>query len=417
MNQERVLNFANGLKVVTLHMPEKKKVCMMVAVGVGSIHETAETDGAAHFTEHMLFKSNRYRNSSQFIKDIEWNGIQTGAFTDRDCTAFRVLSPSHTFIDSIQITYEAYMNLECVPDELETEREVVNTEIRRCWESPGCHVIHNLLMPNYFRGTDLERNVYGQVNAISNISFEEMILFKKKHYIPQKTVISIAGKFDQEDVINKIEMTFGQISRPSLTEDDLNINVVVRNKEPLYEVRNGIVQAYMAQILPAADRFSGEDYFALHMLENAIGKHMSCRMCDELLEKRGIGYDVRSMYQNHPENCIILLVNGFDAMRLQETRDVLDNILYDIVENGLPEAEIEGVRNKSISLLQDQLENLDDITINLFRKVMYDFPISILDEEDGYRNVNSETLRNAADKYLTKPRIEAGIIPENQSVN
>lgn len=416
MNQEKVHNFANGLQIVTLHMPEKKKVCMWIAVGVGSIHETAETDGAAHFTEHMLFKTNRYRNSNQFVKDIEWKGIQTGAFTDRDCTAFRILSPSHTFIDAIQISYEAYMNLEYVPDELETERKVVNTEIRRCWESPGCHLIHNLLMPYYFRGTDLERNVYGQVNAISNISYEEMILFKKKHYIPQKTVISIAGNFDQEDVINKIEMTFGQISRPSLTEDDHNIDVVVRKKEPLYEVRNSIVQAYMAQILPAADRFSGEDYFALHMLENAIGKHFSCRMCDELLEKRGIGYDVRSMYQNHPENCIILLVNGFDAMRLQETRDVLDNIVNDVVENGLPEAEIEGVRNKSISQLQDQMEDLDEIAIDLFRKVMYDFPISILDEEDGYRNVTSETLKNAADKYLTKTRIEAGIIPENQSV-
>lgn len=413
MNQEKTHCFANGLKVITLHIPEKKKVCMMVAIGVGSIHETAETDGAAHFTEHMLFKSNRYRNSSQFIRNIEWKGIQTGAFTDRDCTAFRVLSPPHTFVDAIQIAYEAYMNLEYVQDELETEREVVNTEIRRCWESPGCHVIHNLLMPYYFRGTDLERNVFGQVSAISNITYEEMITFKARYYIPQKTVISIAGNFDEEDVINKIEMTFGQISRPSLTEDDQNTNVVVENKEPLYEVRNSIGQAYMAQILQAADRFCGDDYYALHMLENAIGKLMSCRMCKQLRDNRGIGYDVRSMYQVHPENCIILYVGGLDAMRLQETRDVLDNIVDDIVGNGLPKAEIEGVRNKSISLLQDQLENLDDITINLFRKVMYDFPISILDEEDGYRSVTTETLRNAADRYLTKPRIEAGIIPEN----
>jgi len=417
MNQEKYHSFANGLKVVTLHMPEKKKVCMMVAVGVGSIHETAETDGAAHFTEHMLFKSNGYRNSSQFIRDIEWNGIQTGAFTDRDCTAFRVLSPPHTFIDAIQIAYEAYENYDYVRAELETEREVVNTEIRRCWESPGCHVIHNLLMPYYFRGTDLERNVFGQVNAISNITYEDMIQFKQKHYIPQKTVIAIAGNFDESNVLRKIETTFGIISKPSLSAHEYNTDVVVESKEPLYEMKDGIGQAYMAQILHAADRFCGDDYYALHMLENAIGKLMSCRMCDELLEKRGIGYDVRSMYQNHPENCIILLVNGLDTMRLQETRDVLDNIVDDIVENGLPKAEIEGVRNKSLSLLQDQLENLDAITINLFRKVMYDFPISILDEENGYRNVTSETLINAADKYLTKPRIEAGIIPENPSIN
>jgi predicted Zn-dependent peptidase len=413
MNQEKVHNFANGLKIVTLHMPEKKKVGMMVAVGVGSIHETAETDGAAHFTEHMLFKSNGYRNSIQLIRDIEWNGIQTGAFTDRDCTAFRVVSPPHTFIDAIQIAYEAYKNHEYVRAELETEREVVNTEIRRCRENPGCHVIHNLLMPYYFKGTDLERNVFGKVNAISNITYEEMIHFKNKHYIPQKTVIAIAGNFDESDVLRKIETTFGQISQPSLSADEQNTNLVIENKEPLYEVRDGIEQAYMAQILQAANRFCVEDYYALHMLENAIGKLMSCRMSKELREKRGIGYDVRSMYQLHPENCVIFYVGGLDSKRLQETRDVLDNIVNDIVDNGLSTAEIEGVRNKSISLTQDRLENLDYITIDLFRKVMYSFPISILDGEDGFKRVTAETLEKAADRYLAKPRIEAGIIPRN----
>ena len=412
MNQEKVHCFANGLKVVTLYMPEKKKVCMMVAVGVGSIHETAETDGAAHFTEHMLFKSNEYRNSIQLIRDIEWNGIQTGAFTDRDCTAFRVLSPPHTFIDAIQIAYEAYINHEYVPAELEIEREVVNTEIRRCRENPGCHVIHNLLMPYYFRGTDLERNVFGQVNAISNISYQEMIQFKEKHYTPQNTVISIAGNFDESNILKKIETTFGKIFQPSSSIEEYNTDLVVENMEPLYEERDGIGQAYMAQVLPAANRFNVEDYYALHMLENAIGKLMSCRMSKELRVKRGIGYDVRSMYQVHPENCIILYVGGLDYKRLQETRDVLNSIVSDVVENGLSTAEIEGVRNKAISLLQDRLENLDSITIDLFRKVMYNFPISVLDGEDGFQRVTTETLEKAANRYLAKPRIEAGIIPK-----
>ncbi len=412
MNQEKVHCFANGLKVVTLHIPEKKKVCMMVAVGVGSIHETAETDGAAHFTEHMLFKSNEYRNSIQLIRDIEWNGIQTGAFTDRDCTAFRVLSPPHTFIDAIQIAYEAYSNQEYVPAELEIEREVVNTEIRRCRENPGCHVIHNLLLPYYFRGTDLERNVFGQVNAISNISYQEMIQFKKKHYTPQNTVISIAGNFDESNILKKIEASFGKIFQPSSSLEKYNTDLVVENLEPLYEQRDGIGQAYIAQVLPAASRVNVEDYYALHMLENAIGKQMSSRMSKELRVKRGIGYDVRSMYQVHPENCIILYVGGFDYKRLQETRDVLNSIVNDVVENGLLVAEIEGVRNKAISLLQDRLENLDSITIDLFRKVMYNFPISILDGEDGFQRVTTKTLQKAAKLYLAKPRIEAGIIPK-----
>lgn len=385
---------------------------MMVAIGVGSIHETTETDGAAHFTEHMLFKSNKYRDSIQLIRDIEWNGIQTGAFTDRDCTAFRVLSPPQTFIDAIQIAFEAYKNHDYVPAELEIEREVVNTEIRRCRENPGCHVIHNLLLPYYFRGTDLARNVFGQVNAISSISYQKMVKFKKKHYTPQNTVISIAGNFDESIILKKLETTFGKIPQSSSSKDEHNTDLIVENVDPLYEERDGIGQAYMAQVIPATSRFNVQDYYALHMLENAIGKQMSCRMSKELRVKRGIGYDVRSMYQVHPENCIILYVGGLDYKRLQETRDVLNSIVSDVVENGLSTAEIEGVRNKTISLLQDRLENLDSITIDLFRKVMYNFSISILDGEEGFQRVTTKTLVEAATVYLKKPRIEAGITPK-----
>lgn len=412
MNKEKITTFPNGLKVVTLQMPEKKKIGMMVAVGVGSIHETPETDGAAHFTEHLLFKSNHHRTSSQLLQDMEWKGIQPGAFTDRDCTAFRVTSPYQAFTDAIQIAYEAYQNLEYRRDELETERGVVNTEIKRCAESPGCHVIHSLLMPYYFKDTDLERNVFGQVNAITNITHEEMVSFKAKHYIPQKTVISIAGNFDQNDILDKLEKTFGRIPAPHYTEANYNTTVTAVAKEPLYEGRKGVGQVYMAQILKAADRFCGEEYYSLRLLETAIGRTMYCRMFKELREKRGIGYDSCSMYQAHPENCIIFWVGGIDPNRLGEARDVLDQIINDIVKNGLPKEEIEGVRNKALSLLQDRLENLDDVTIDLFRKGMYGFPCSILGEEEGYKSISAETLTKAANKYLIQPRIEAGIKPE-----
>jgi predicted Zn-dependent peptidase len=411
VNKEKIFIFPNGLKVITLHIPEKKKIGMMVAIAVGSIHETSETDGVAHFTEHLLFKSNRHRNGHQLLRDMEWKGIQPGAATDRDSTYFRIVSPPAVFDDAIRIAFEAYRNLDYRQEELETEREVVITEIKRCAENPGQHLIHNLLMPYYFKGTDLERNVFGQVRAIANITYHEMINFKAKHYIPQNTVIAIAGNFEEKAVFDKIESTFGQLPKSHYNEAKPNTIVSPIKREPLYEARENIGQIYLGQIIGAADRFGGEDYFSLRLLETAIGRDMCCRMFEELREKRGIGYLVSSIYQNHPENCIILYVGGIDPKRLDETRKVLDNIIYDIAENGLLEDELEGVRCKAISLLHDRLENLDDITLDLFRKAMYGFTCSILNEEDGYRNLSAPILKKVAQKYLTRPRLEAGIIP------
>lgn len=410
-SREKVFTFSNGLKLITLHLPEKRKIGMIVAVGAGSIHETSETDGAAHFTEHMLFKSNRHRSRGQLLRNMEWNGIQPGAATDRDSTHFRIISPPRAFGDAIQIAYEAYRNLDYRQEELEAERGVVITEINRCAENPGHHLIHNLLMPYYFKDTDLERNVFGQVNAIANISCQDMADFKARHYIPQKTVIAVAGNFEEPAVLAKIEETFGQLPKSSFSEAKPNVTVSSLKRKPLYEARKGVGQIYLGQIMEAADRFGGEDYYGLRLLETAIGRDMCCRLFEELREKRGIGYLVSSMYQDHPENCIILYAGGVEPKRINETRQVLDNIMGDIAANGLPEEELEGVRCKAISLLQDRLENLDEINIALFRKAMYGFTCSLLDEEEGYKKITAESLRLVSQKYLTRPRLEACVIP------
>jgi len=46
----------NGLRVLTAPMPQAQSVTCFVMCAAGSRYETWETNGIAHFAEHMFFK-------------------------------------------------------------------------------------------------------------------------------------------------------------------------------------------------------------------------------------------------------------------------------------------------------------------------------------------------------------------------
>ena len=46
----------NGLRLLTAPMPQAQSVSCFVMLAAGSRYETRETNGIAHFAEHMFFK-------------------------------------------------------------------------------------------------------------------------------------------------------------------------------------------------------------------------------------------------------------------------------------------------------------------------------------------------------------------------
>ena len=65
----------NGLRVLTVTLPEARSVSLGVFLGVGSRHESEALAGASHFIEHMMFKGTQRRPTALAIAEaIEGKG-------------------------------------------------------------------------------------------------------------------------------------------------------------------------------------------------------------------------------------------------------------------------------------------------------------------------------------------------------
>ncbi|HEY4472535.1 MAG TPA: insulinase family protein, partial [Stellaceae bacterium] len=84
----RVSRLANGLRVATDTIQTVDTVSLGIWIDVGTRHEPAAINGAAHFLEHMAFKGTERRSARAIAEEIEAVGGHLNAYTSRESTAY-----------------------------------------------------------------------------------------------------------------------------------------------------------------------------------------------------------------------------------------------------------------------------------------------------------------------------------------
>ena len=88
---------SNGLRVLTAPMPQAQSVSCFVMLAAGSRYETAETNGIAHFAEHMFFKGTEQRPTARDIAgEVDAIGGEFNAFTGKEYTGYYIRCAADT---------------------------------------------------------------------------------------------------------------------------------------------------------------------------------------------------------------------------------------------------------------------------------------------------------------------------------
>src|SRR5919106_2049422 len=88
---------ANSVRVVTAPMPQAQSVSCFVMLAAGSRYETADSNGIAHFAEHMFFKGTESRPTARHIAaEIDGIGGEFNAFTGKEYTGYYVKCAAET---------------------------------------------------------------------------------------------------------------------------------------------------------------------------------------------------------------------------------------------------------------------------------------------------------------------------------
>jgi predicted Zn-dependent peptidase len=282
----------NGVRVISVYMPESLSQTTMILSRVGSNNETEEDAGIAHFLEHMCFKGTTKRPSAlQISRDFDALGAHINAFTSNQYTGYYAKTAVPEFGESLEILSDIYYNSTFPEIELEKEKNVIVDEIKMYMDEPRAKVdwlFESLIFP----GLPAGRPIIGSEETVRSMTRDRIMDWQKKHYTPAGTVVSVAGGIPHEKVFAEIEKYFNDAPLSEV----IPVVQIGEAADSSLERRVAAVTHDGGQMhfLLGARSFGSDhaDRVTAGMLATILGGTMSSRLFQRIREDLGHGYYV-----------------------------------------------------------------------------------------------------------------------------
>ena len=202
--------------------PEEKAELNLV-VKAGSLYETEQEQGLAHFLEHMAFNGTTKYEKNDMIKYLQSLGLNFGgdlnAYTSFDRTVYKLQVPSTTTEDiekGVEVLREWATEVTLAPDQVESEKKVIIEEWRlRQGLSQRLGDIHKKAIFGNSRYFD--RFPIGLPETINGATSEILKGFYDRWYLPENMSVVAVGDFDPVQVENIIKKYFNYTSDKKVT--------------------------------------------------------------------------------------------------------------------------------------------------------------------------------------------------------
>ena len=405
MYNKNVLN--NGLRVITSSMPHSRSVCLAILIGAGSCYESEKEAGISHFAEHLFFKGTQRRPTAREVsQDIEGIGGIINVGTDKELTVFwcKVASP-HLPI-AMDVLSDILLHSRFDYKDMEQERQVIIEEINMNLDLPQQRVsmlINDLLWPKQ----PLGREVLGYKETVTSMTREQLLNYLALRYMPNNTVISVAGNIQHEEVISQIDSLFKE-----WTPGELSTNYASNDKQTKSRLRIESRDNEQTHLCIAVHGFSHfhPQRFALDLLSTVLGGGMSSRLFTEIRENRGLAYDIHSYVDHFFDSGAFTIYAGVDPKNRETAVTAILEELSKLKDEITP-AELTRAKELSKGRLYLRLENTQNVALwhgsqeILTQQILNpDEVISIVDA------ISIDDLQQVARELLTSDRLNLATV-------
>lgn len=209
--QRKVLG--NGLEIIVVENHGVPLATIEIDVKNGSFTQSPAYEGLAHMYEHMFFRANAtYPDPNQFWDRASDLGAVFNGTTAEERVNYYMTVPAEKLIDGIHLLATALRAPLFRQDELERERQVVIGEYDRNESSPF-FALSREMDAKLFPGNFSRKDIIGDRQIVSTTTPEKMRTIQNKYYVPNNSVLIVAGDVNPTAVFAMAERELGQWKR------------------------------------------------------------------------------------------------------------------------------------------------------------------------------------------------------------
>ena len=358
----------NGLRILTAPMDSAQSVTCAIMLAAGSRYETAETNGIAHFAEHMFFKGTERRPSARDIsKEIDAIGGEFNAFTGKEYTGYYVKCAAESRDVALDVLVDMLRHSKFEPDEIEREKGVIIEEMNMYYDTPRdfiSGVYEDLLYGDQPLGWD----IIGRKETIRGATSDSFRSYVGHWYKPSRMVVGVGGKIG-DGLHERVAELLGDYPEAETGEPEpvrLSVNGDAR-------VKVHTKASDQAHICLGVHSYPLEhpDRYVLQVLSTILGGGMSSRLFTEVRERRGLAYYVYGLNHSYTDAGTLYAQAGVDINRIDDAVSTIAAELRAIAAEAVPQDELEKAKSFAKGRFVLQLETSQGlIMFGLRREVL-----------------------------------------------
>jgi predicted Zn-dependent peptidase len=310
----------NGLRVASAEMPHMASVCIGLWAAVGSRHESARLNGAAHFLEHLLFKGTRRRTARRISGEVEALGGYLDAFTAEDHTCYFAKAEAARLPALADVLADLYQHSQLPAAEVERERGVIREEIMMYRDQPA-QVAEELLAAAMWPAHPLGRPLAGTEQSVAAMRREDLLAFWRAGYHARSSLLTVAGNVRHADVLAQVAPLLAALPAgrqrpfarwtPGASHPGSGNNGTSGRPRAVVDCRES-EQVQLALGFAAPGRHDAAR-FANRLLSSLLGEKMNSRLFQSLRERRGLCYSIQSDLATFADTGMLSISAGLEA--------------------------------------------------------------------------------------------------------
>jgi zinc protease len=320
----------------------------MRGVFLGGVrYETPASNGINNFLAGMITRGTSSRSAEDIAREMDAIAGSIDGFSGRNTLGLRAECPSRYFNRALDLFADCLLNPAFGEKELKRERELVLEEIRSR-EDNLAGLAFDLFASTLFSSHPYRMPVLGTRQSVVGIRQKNLKEYLRKHFTPDRMVLSVVGDIDGRQVIRRIKKLF-TVKKPREKAKAPTIRLDPPPKKIRRAVRHrSKAQAHLVLGFMGAT-LSSKDRYALEVLM-AVLAGQGGRLFVELRDRMSLAYAVSGFSLEGIEPGYVAVYLGVDPNRVDEAVEAVRDQLHQAVTRPLKKAELDRAKQYLIGI-------------------------------------------------------------------
>lgn len=395
----KIIKLDNGLRIAICKSEYAKTCSMGIWVASGSCYETPETAGTSHFIEHMLFRGTHRRSALDIAVEMDEIGGILNAYTAKEMTCFYAHTLTEHMPKALDIICDMVTDPRLSPEDVELEKGVIKEEIAMYEDSPE-DLCADVYYENIWAESMLGSNILGTPETVDSVTAEKLRDHMARFYVPERTVISFSGNFDEEKAV---EICKSYFSHKKNTGFEIN-SVSAEYKPGITVVKKDFMQNQLILGFPGISLTDSRRH-TVSLISSILGSASSSRLFQRIREELGLVYSVDTAGVSHLDTGVFIVCMGLsknsEKKAISETLEIIADFPQTVTEK-----ELERAKEQLVASFVMGLESVSSVASRNGRNVLLYGKIISEDEIiEKIRAVTLDDLKQTASEILDISKI------------